>query len=114
MSNQTEVKKRFKTYKAKKRWIVAPILFLGVLGVIGLATDNVQAAKLDTQSKITTVQPNDPDPQVGSEIPKTTVFEEPTAQKDTTPQPTTATEVVSENKETEQRSATPNDSTNAQ
>ncbi|QGM90652.1 hypothetical protein GIR35_05255 [Enterococcus faecalis] len=49
MSNQTEVKKRFKTYKAKKHWVVAPILFLGVLGVVGLATDNVQAAELDTQ-----------------------------------------------------------------
>lgn len=39
MNQQTEVKKRFKMYKAKKHWIVAPILFLGVLGVVGLATD---------------------------------------------------------------------------
>ncbi|QGM92036.1 hypothetical protein GIR35_12580 [Enterococcus faecalis] len=49
MKQQAEVKKRFKTYKAKKHWVVAPILFLGVLGVVGLATDNVQAAELDTQ-----------------------------------------------------------------
>ncbi|EOK18220.1 KxYKxGKxW signal peptide, partial [Enterococcus faecalis EnGen0338] len=27
MNQQTEVKKRFKMYKAKKHWIVAPILF---------------------------------------------------------------------------------------
>ncbi|EHB5081920.1 TPA: LPXTG-anchored aggregation substance [Enterococcus faecalis] len=114
MSNQTEVKKRFKTYKAKKHWIVAPILFLGVLGGIGLATDNVQAAELDTQPEITTVPPNDLDPQVGSETPKMAVFEEPAAQKDITPQPPTAAEVVSESKETEQRSATPNDTTNMQ
>ncbi|PQD67868.1 KxYKxGKxW signal peptide domain-containing protein, partial [Enterococcus faecalis] len=39
MKQQTEVKKRFKTYKAKRRWVTAPILFLGVLGVLGLATD---------------------------------------------------------------------------
>ncbi|WP_172499987.1 KxYKxGKxW signal peptide domain-containing protein, partial [Enterococcus faecalis] len=45
MNQQTEVKKRFKMYKAKKHWIVAPILFLGVLGAVGLATDNVQAAE---------------------------------------------------------------------
>ncbi|MFN6621427.1 KxYKxGKxW signal peptide domain-containing protein, partial [Enterococcus faecalis] len=25
MKQQTEVKKRFKTYKAKKRWVTAPI-----------------------------------------------------------------------------------------
>lgn len=46
MNQQTEVKKRFKMYKAKKHWVVAPILFLGVLGAVGLATDNVQAAEL--------------------------------------------------------------------
>ncbi|HAW7057904.1 TPA: hypothetical protein JJJ54_002455, partial [Enterococcus faecalis] len=27
MKQQVEVKKRFKTYKAKKRWVTAPILF---------------------------------------------------------------------------------------
>ncbi|WP_242384906.1 LPXTG-anchored aggregation substance [Enterococcus faecalis] len=49
MKQQVEVKKRFKMYKAKKHWVVAPILFLGVLGVVGLATDNVQAAEVDHQ-----------------------------------------------------------------
>ncbi|WP_432706274.1 KxYKxGKxW signal peptide domain-containing protein, partial [Enterococcus faecalis] len=55
MNQQTEVKKRFKTYKAKKRWVTAPILFLGVLGVVGLATDDVQAAELDTKLETTSV-----------------------------------------------------------
>ncbi len=60
MKQQTEVKKRFKMYKAKKHWVVAPILFIGVLGVVGLATDDVQAAELDTQPGTTTVQPDNP------------------------------------------------------
>ncbi|MGH2162332.1 KxYKxGKxW signal peptide domain-containing protein, partial [Enterococcus faecalis] len=38
MKQQTEVKKRFKTYKAKKLWVTAPILFIGVLGVVGIDT----------------------------------------------------------------------------
>ncbi len=54
-------KKRFKMYKAKKHWVVAPILFLVVLGVVGLVTDNVQAAELDTQPGTTMVQPGNPD-----------------------------------------------------
>ncbi|MGT9536892.1 GbpC/Spa domain-containing protein, partial [Enterococcus faecalis] len=114
MNQQTEVKKRFKMYKAKKHWIVAPILFLGVLGVVGLATDNVQAAELDTQPGSTTVHPDNPDPQLGSATPKTAVSEEATVQKDTTSQPTKVEEVASDNKETEQSSATPNDTTNVQ
>ncbi|MBX8942326.1 KxYKxGKxW signal peptide domain-containing protein, partial [Enterococcus faecalis] len=69
MKQQAEVKKRFKTYKVKKHWVVAPILFLGVLGVVGLATDNVQAAELDTQPGSTTAQPNNPDLQSGKETP---------------------------------------------
>ncbi|WP_270281198.1 LPXTG-anchored aggregation substance [Enterococcus faecalis] len=114
MKQQTEVKKRFKTYKAKKRWVTAPILFIGVLGVVGLATDDVQAAELDTQPGTTTVQPDNPDPQVGSTTPKTAVTEEATVQKDTTSQPTKVEEVAPENKGTEQSSATPNDTTNVQ
>lgn len=114
MKQQTEVKKRFKTYKAKKRWVTAPILFIGVLGVAGLATDNVQAAELDTQPETTMVQPDNPDPQVGSTTPKTAVTEEATVQKDTTSQPTKVEEVAPENKGTEQSSATPNDTTNVQ
>lgn len=114
MKQQTEVKKRFKTYKAKKRWVTAPILFIGVLGVVGLATDDVQAAELDTQPGTTTVQPDNPDPQVGSTTPKTAVTEEATVQKDTTSQPTKVEEVASEKNGAEQSSATPNDTTNAQ
>ena len=114
MKQQIEVKKRFKTYKAKKRWVTAPILFIGVLGVVGLATDDVQAAELDTQPGTTTVQPDNPDPQVGSTTPKTAVTEEATVQKDTTSQPTKVEEVAPENKGTEQSSATPNDTTNVQ
>ncbi|MEM5119460.1 KxYKxGKxW signal peptide domain-containing protein, partial [Enterococcus faecalis] len=96
MKQQIEVKKRFKTYKAKKRWVTAPILFIGVLGVVGLATDDVQAAELDTQPGTTTVQPDNPDPQVGSTTPKTAVTEEATVQKDTTSQPTKVEEVAPE------------------
>uniref|UniRef100_UPI0040417E5D KxYKxGKxW signal peptide domain-containing protein n=1 Tax=Enterococcus faecalis TaxID=1351 RepID=UPI0040417E5D len=114
MNQQTEVKKRFKMYKAKKHWVVAPILFLGVLGAVGLATDNVQAAELDTQPETTMVQPNNPDLQSEKETPKTAVSEEATVQKDTTSQPTKVEEVVPENKGTEQSSATPNDTTNVQ
>ncbi|MDK6430077.1 KxYKxGKxW signal peptide domain-containing protein, partial [Enterococcus faecalis] len=101
--------KRFKMYKAKKHWIVAPILFLGVLGVVGLATDNVQAAELDTQPGSTTVHPDNPDPQLGSATPNTAVSEESAVQKDTTSQPTKAEEVASEKNGAEQSSATPND-----
>ena len=56
-----ESKKQYKTYKAKNHWVTVPILFLSVLGAVGLATDNVQAAELDTQPETTTVQPNNPD-----------------------------------------------------
>ncbi|HCY8955736.1 TPA: KxYKxGKxW signal peptide domain-containing protein, partial [Enterococcus faecalis] len=114
MNQQTEVKKRFKMYKAKKHWVVAPILFLGVLGAVGLATDNVQAAELDTQPETTMVQPDNPDSQVGSTTPNTAVSEETAVQKDTTSQPTKVEEVAPENKGTEQSSATPNDTTNVQ
>lgn len=99
MNQQTEVKKRFKMYKAKKHWVVAPILFLGVLGVVGLATDNVRAAELDTQPETTTVQLDNPDPQVGSTTPKIAVSKEATIQKDTTSQPTKVEEVASEKME---------------
>ena len=109
-----KAKKQYKTYKAKNHWVTVPILFLSVLGAVGLATDNVQAAELDTQPETTTVQPNNPDLQSGKETPKTAVSEEATVQKDTTSQPTKVEEVAPENKGTEQSSATPNDTTNAQ
>ena len=114
MNQQTEVKKRFKMYKAKKHWIVAPILFLGVLGAVGLATDNVQAAELDTQPGTTTVQPDNPNPQSRNETLKTAVSEEAALQKDTTSQLTKIEEVTSEKNGVEQSSATPNDITNVQ
>ena len=98
-------------YKAKKHWIVA-LFFLGVLGAVGLATDNVQAAELDTQPGTTTVQPDNPNPQSRNETLKTAVSEE-AALKDTTSQPTTAEEVVPK-VAAEQSSATSNDTTNVQ
>ena len=52
-----------------------------MLGAVGLATDNVQAAELDTQPETTTVQPNNPDLQSEKETPKTAVSEEATVQK---------------------------------
>ncbi|MGT9669589.1 aggregation substance, partial [Enterococcus faecalis] len=88
--------------------------FIGVLGVVGLATNNVQAAELDSQPGTTTVQPDNPDLQSGKETPKTAVSEEAALQKDTTSQPTKVEEVAPENKGTEQSSATPNDTINAQ
>ncbi|MEB7428460.1 LPXTG-anchored aggregation substance [Enterococcus faecalis] len=111
MNQQTEVKKRFKTYKAKKRWVTAPILFLGVLGVVGLATDDVQAAELDTKLETTSVQPDNPDPQVGSTTPKTAVSEEETVQKDTTSQPTKVEEVASSEVTTENTPVVENNTT---
>ncbi|MDQ4488536.1 KxYKxGKxW signal peptide domain-containing protein, partial [Enterococcus faecalis] len=113
MKQQMKAKKQYKTYKAKNHWVTVPILFLSVLGAVGLATDNVQAAELDTQPETTTVQPNNPDLQSEKETPKTAVSEEATVQKDTTSQPTKVEEVAPENKGTEQSSATPNDTTNA-
>ncbi|EGO5250799.1 LPXTG-anchored aggregation substance [Enterococcus faecalis] len=114
MKQQMKAKKQYKTYKAKNHWVTVPILFLSVLGAVGLATDNVQAVELDTQPETTTVQPNNPDLQSEKETPKTAVSEEATVQKDTTSQPTKVEEVAPENKGTEQSSATPNDTTNAQ
>ena len=67
-------------YKAKKHWIVAPILFRCIRAV-GLATDNVQAAELDTQPGTTTVQPDNPNPQSRNETLKTAVSEEAALQK---------------------------------
>ncbi|MFQ7236795.1 MAG: KxYKxGKxW signal peptide domain-containing protein, partial [Enterococcus hulanensis] len=43
-------KKRFKMYKKGKNWLIAPIIFLGVLSAIGFATDNteVHADEIET------------------------------------------------------------------
>ncbi|MGC3097687.1 hypothetical protein ACPTFE_13830, partial [Enterococcus faecalis] len=78
---------------AKNHWVVAPILFLGGLGAVGLATDNVPAAELDTQPETTMVHPDNPDSQVGSSTPKTEVTEDAAVQKDTNSQPSKVVEV---------------------
>lgn len=44
----TEVKKRYKMYKAKKRWVVAPIVFLGILGSAAFASQESFAAETMT------------------------------------------------------------------
>ena len=75
-----------------------------MLGAVGLATDNVQAAELDTQPETTSIQSDNHNSQTVSET---------TVQKDTTSQPTKVEEVAPE-KRTEQSSATPNDTTNVQ
>lgn len=43
-------KKRFKMYKKGKNWLIAPIIFLGVLSAIGFAVDNteVHADEIET------------------------------------------------------------------
>lgn len=47
MSN-VEVKKRYKMYKSGKHWVVAPIVFLGLLGTVGLRTYDAHADELET------------------------------------------------------------------
>ncbi|WP_395990241.1 GbpC/Spa domain-containing protein, partial [Enterococcus faecalis] len=100
-----KAKKQYKTYKAKNHWVNVPILFLSVLGAVGLATNNVQAAELDTQPETISIQSDNHNSQTVSET---------TVQKDTTSQPTKVEEVASEKNGAEQSSATPNDTTNVQ
>jgi len=52
-------KKRFKMYKWKKTWVVAPIVFLGLLGASAFATDE-QAVYADEVNKEQAVQVVDP------------------------------------------------------
>ncbi|MFB5348635.1 LPXTG-anchored aggregation substance [Enterococcus faecalis] len=94
MKPQIEVKKRFKMYKAKKHWVIAPILFLGMLGALGLATDNVQAAELDTQPETAMIQPDKPDLQEGKETPKMATSGEVSETTDTISQSNTAEQPV--------------------
>ncbi|HDT7324803.1 TPA: KxYKxGKxW signal peptide domain-containing protein, partial [Enterococcus faecalis] len=105
MKQQMKAKKQYKTYKAKNHWVNVPILFLSVLGAVGLATNNVQAAELDTQPETISIQSDNHNSQTVSET---------TVQKDTTSQPTKVEEVASEKNGAEQSSATPNDTTNVQ
>ena len=42
------MKKRYKMYKSGKHWVVAPIVFLGLLGTVGLSTYDAHADELET------------------------------------------------------------------
>lgn len=42
------MKKRYKMYKSGKHWVVAPIIFLGLLGTVGLSTYDAHADELET------------------------------------------------------------------
>ena len=74
-----------------------------MLGAVGLATNNVQAAELDTQPETTSIQSDNHNSQTVSEttVQKTLLLNRPKV------------EVASENG-AEQSSATPNDTTNVQ
>lgn len=54
-------KKRFKMYKKKKTWVVAPIVFFGLLGASAFATDE-QAVYADEIGKEQVVQVVEPEP----------------------------------------------------
>ncbi|MDT2677069.1 KxYKxGKxW signal peptide domain-containing protein [Enterococcus dongliensis] len=43
-------KKRFKMYKKKKTWVVAPIVFLGILGAAAFSTDKNTAYAAETMN----------------------------------------------------------------
>ncbi|MFQ8440616.1 KxYKxGKxW signal peptide domain-containing protein, partial [Enterococcus faecalis] len=102
MKQTIEEKRRYKQYKAGKHWVTAPIIFFGVLGVVGFGTENAQAAELDNQPAVVNTQPESPGAKTVSE---------PT-QNSTTSQPTTAEEVAPKGVTAEQSSAIPNDTTN--
>lgn len=59
-------KKRFKMYKKKKTWVVAPIVFLGLLGASAFATDE-QAVYADEVGKEQVVQVVEPEQEVVEE-----------------------------------------------
>lgn len=42
------MKKRYKMYKSGKHWVVAPIVFLGLLGTVGISTYEANADELET------------------------------------------------------------------
>ncbi|MDU5306913.1 MAG: KxYKxGKxW signal peptide domain-containing protein [Staphylococcus epidermidis] len=52
--NNIEVKKRYKMYKSGKHWVIAPIVFLGLLGTVGLSTHDAHADELVTVPAIET------------------------------------------------------------
>ncbi|MDT2432232.1 LPXTG-anchored aggregation substance [Enterococcus avium] len=94
MNQTTEVKKRYKMYKAGKHWVIAPIVFLGVIGGIGLSTDSAHAAEVET----TTPATDSAEPQ----------------QSSATSQPSQAQEVAPQTTSTENSVVTPNNITTDQ
>lgn len=59
-------KKRFKMYKKKKTWVVAPIVFLGLLGASAFAT-NGQSVHADEVNKDQVVQVVEPEQSITTE-----------------------------------------------
>lgn len=59
-------KKRFKMYKRKKTWVVAPIVFLGLLGASAFAA-NDQVAHADEMNKEQVVQVVEPEQPIATE-----------------------------------------------
>lgn len=45
-------KKRFKMYKKGKNWLIAPIVFLGILGAVGIGIDKNAVYADETPSKL--------------------------------------------------------------
>lgn len=94
-------KKRFKMYKKGKTWLVAPIVFLGLLGVGGLAVQEqtVHAAEATTVETVVETPPTDAPTTVDSQesvgetvaedskeavLPEIPVIEQPTVETPTT------------------------------
>ncbi|EOH87513.1 LPXTG cell wall anchor domain-containing protein [Enterococcus villorum] len=46
-----DIKKRFKMYKSKKRWVIAPILFLGLGGILVIEAPSASAEETQTYEK---------------------------------------------------------------
>ncbi|MGM0216919.1 C39 family peptidase [Enterococcus sp. AZ109] len=61
-------KKRFKMYKKGKSWVVAPIVFLGLLGIIGVSTETALADEIPSIALTETVVLNE---SVNTEVPAT-------------------------------------------
>lgn len=101
-------KKRFKMYKRKKTWVVAPIIFLGLLGASAFATED-HAVFADEVGKEQVVQVLEPEAEIEaapSADPQSEIVEEgvaaiPPAIESNTPVDTTAEEEVTETEITE-------------
>lgn len=101
-------KKRFKMYKRKKTWVVAPIIFLGLLGASAFAMED-HAVFADEVGKEQVVQVLEPEAEIEaapSADPQSEIVEEgvaaiPPAIESNTPVDTTAEEKVPETEITE-------------